>query len=156
MRERQSTRKLIGVMNIIIGLVNIPTIISNQILTRNAIRRNAIRRNAIRQNAIRRIAIRRDRIRRDRIRRDRIRRDRIRRDRIRRDRIRQNARTPDLIRVYRDGASRSGLVAAALHMIDMMKVEQIVDVFLVCRYVIANRPQAIVDLVSSRVIYINF
>ena len=50
--------------------------------------------------------------------------------------------------VYSDGASRSGLVAAVMHMIDMMKVEQIVDVFLVCRYIIVNRPQAIDDLVS--------
>ena len=49
--------------------------------------------------------------------------------------------------IHSDGASRSGLVAAALHLIEMMKVEQIVDVFLVCRYVIVNRLQAIVDQV---------
>jgi protein tyrosine phosphatase len=52
-----------------------------------------------------------------------------------------------------EGASRSGLVAAAMHMIDMMKVEQIVDVFLVCRYIIVNRPQAIEDLNQYRFLH---
>lgn len=48
-----------------------------------------------------------------------------------------------------DGAKRSGLFAAAIYVIDMMKTEQVVDVFLACRFIAINRPQVISSQVSG-------
>lgn len=42
-----------------------------------------------------------------------------------------------------DGTSRSGLFAAAMYLVDMMKIEQVVDVFFACRFIAINRPQVI-------------
>ena len=45
--------------------------------------------------------------------------------------------------ISRDGSSRCGLTAAALLLIDMMLLDEVVDPFLACRYVLASRPEAI-------------
>lgn len=52
-----------------------------------------------------------------------------------------------------DGAVRSGLFAAAMYVIDMMKVEQVVDVFLACRFVAINRPQVVSSMVRTLTSY---
>ena len=51
--------------------------------------------------------------------------------------------------LFSDGASRSGLLAAALCMVDRMKMEQEVDVFLSSRFITVNRPHAIDSLVCD-------
>lgn len=48
-----------------------------------------------------------------------------------------------------DGATRSGLFAAAIYVIDMMKTEAVVDVFVACRFIAINRPQVINSQVSG-------
>lgn len=52
--------------------------------------------------------------------------------------------------LHSNGASRSGLLVAAMYLVDMMKIEQVVDVFLACRFVAINRPQVVDSMVRRR------
>lgn len=54
-----------------------------------------------------------------------------------------NSNKEPLVVQCTNGASRSGLLVAAMYLVDMMKIEQVVDVFLACRFVAINRPQVV-------------
>ena len=52
---------------------------------------------------------------------------------------------------YRDGASKSGLFCAANYMLEKLRVDNEVDVFLGVRYVSISRPNFVANLVSHAI-----
>ena len=54
-----------------------------------------------------------------------------------------------LIRVFRNGADRSGLFCGALYIVEQIKARQEVDIFPAVKHIRLYRPQCIVNVVST-------